>query len=239
MNRSVTIAATITVFATLLVASSLFVSFAYSRLRVGTREHRPIKSTCAIYARLEEGDVVFFSSAKSGSKQSKTIAVVTNSVFYHCAVVVRFGSKKMLMHFIDASDREFFQPEYICREGDGLCISDASRALQQYGSGSLVAVYSILRATHANLNWFALGTSVACREGNIKGYDYSFIASFFLGSDNLQCNSFVGLLLEEAGILPSLSRHGANPGRTYVPGNIMRLMDASGNFKAPVVVEIE
>lgn len=187
---------------------------------------------------LRDGDIIFF-SRHDAAVTSRTISGLFGTPFFHVAVVILRDSRPMLLHYVEPVPEglQRYEPQALCPPGLGPSVSDLAAVLANVGPGTLLGVLRT-RQEEYGADIVDAAIRVACPGGRGLPYDgayeVSYLWSFIAPSQTaakLQCNSFVGLLMEALGVLKKRSE--PDPTRAYTPDKLLRALVNSGNFYAP------
>ena len=194
----------------------------YWRLRLAEDVHAVRVTTAQAARMLQTGDIVAFSSQRPGIVP-RVIALVTHSPYLHLGIVV--GAN--MLHYTDPAHEGFYLPRRLCpHQSVGPNLSDMRGLLERFAaSGALITIMRHKRSpTHEEL------VEAAHSFCGIP-YDAFHTESFVRYRldprgvpTRLQCNTFVGALLERLGVLTQ-SPH---PVTDYKPGRILHMLALAG-----------
>lgn len=179
---------------------------------------------------LNAGDIIFTAHSKC-SWLTKAINTFTGTNYYHVGIVVVIDGKKWLLHYTDPRYAYFYKPVFLCKDQgvSDMCISDLADICQEwtdYGTYVLIAPYD---GQFNSDMLIAKAKEIGCG----KPYDGKFMWTYITSKYNvapkaLNCNTFIGLLLEEMGELAK-SPH---PVRDYIPGRLwQRILHDAPHYK--------
>ena len=190
--------------------------------------HHDDSNSCTL-ADIQTGDIVAFASRFPGITP-KAVAMFVGCPFFHVGVAV---SNNELLHYIEPNLEWFYRPHRrLCPTGP--CFSNVSDLVDAHREHTGRAAMCVLRPTSSVKREDIVDAAMlVARCGNRpRYYEDSFIVSYVTRrfhpvGDTLHCNTFIGVLMEQLGLLP-ISEH---PREDYRPGRILPLMLRSGTFQ--------
>ena len=158
------------------------------------------------------------------------VALSVGSPYFHVGVVTDGGK---LLHYIEPHLDWFYKPEGGLCGGGGPRFSDIRALLESHARHTNGAVLTVLRPP-ANVSQdrllAAAHTTVRCGK-HVRVYEKDYLRSYVMGrflpiGDSLHCNTFVGLVYEALGLLPT----SIHPREDYRPGSLLSVLSNRGRF---------